>query len=356
MNDALPSMLEIGDRMIGARHPTYIVAELSANHRGRFDYAVKLIEAAARAGADAVKLQTYTADTMTVPSNAEGFRIESGSPWDGRTLHELYAESHLPWEWHAPLQRVADELGLDLFSTPFDRTAVDFLQRLGVPAFKVSSFEIVDLPLIRRIAGTRKPMILSTGMATLAEIEEAVTAARTAGAKALALLKCTSAYPASPDDAHLRTIPHLAETFHVPVGLSDHTLGSTVSVAAVALGATIVEKHLTLSRSIPTTDRSFSIEPEELTRMVEAIRTAERSLGDVTYDATPSEEPSRTFRRSLYVVADTKKGQVFDRTNVRAIRPGLGLHTRYLEDVLGHRAARDLVRGTPLAWDLIELD
>lgn len=345
--------IEIAGRKIGPGEPTFVVAEVSANHNQSFERAEKIVRAAKAAGADAVKLQTYTADTLTLDSDQEPFRIGSGTLWEGRTLHALYQEAFTPWEWQPKLQKLAESLGLVLFSTPFDPTAVDFLEEMGVPAYKVASFELVDLPLIRKIAATGKPMILSTGMATLGEIEEAVATARAAGARELALLKCTSAYPAPPGEANLRMIPHLAATFGVPAGLSDHTLSDEVAVAAVALGACILEKHLTLSRKDPGPDSAFSLEPDELRRLVASVRTTEQSLGGIRYGLSATEEPSRTFRRSLFAVADVAEGEPFTPVNVRSIRPGHGLHPRHLEAVLGAVAARDVARGTPLSWDLI---
>lgn len=345
--------IEIKRRRIGAGDPVFVVAELSANHRQQFDEAVNLIKAAKEAGADAVKLQTYKPDTLTIQCHRPGFLIGGGTLWDGKTLYDLYGEAFMPWEWQPKLKKVADELGIGLFSTPYDKTAVDFLEEMGVPAYKVASFEIVDIPLIQYIASKGKPMIMSTGMATLSEIDEAVQAARAAGASQIALLKCTSAYPALPEEMNLRTIPHLSETFGVPVGLSDHTLGIAVPVAAVALGACIIEKHFTLSRSIPSPDSAFSSEPQEFKAMVEAIRSAEKALGEVRYEVSEQEAKSCVFRRSLFVVEDMKAGKVFTEENVRSIRPGYGLHPRYLKDVLGRQAARDIQRGTALSWELI---
>jgi pseudaminic acid synthase len=345
--------IHIGTHKVGSGNPAYIIAELSANHNQSFDEALKIIHAAKAAGADAVKLQTYTPDTITIASDREYFRINGGTLWDGRTLHELYAEAYTPWEWQPKLKQVANELGLDLFSTPFDTTAVDFLEEMGVPAYKVASFELVDIPLIRQMARTGKPLIISTGMATLEEIEEAVTAAREAGTTQIGLLKCTSAYPASPDDMNLRTIPEFAKRFAVPAGLSDHTLGMAVPVAAVALGACIIEKHLTLSRAHKGPDSEFSLEPQEFKAMVDAVRTAERALGKVRFGAGIEEANSRVFRRSLFVVQDVKQGQVLNDRNIRSIRPAHGLHTRHLPEVLGRRASRDIERGTPLSWELI---
>ena len=347
--------IKIGERLIGTGHPVYIVAELSANHRQQFDEAVKLIETAKEAGADAVKLQTYTADTMTIKCDAPEFQIGGGTLWDGKTLYDLYGEAYMPWEWQPKLKGIANELGIDLFSSPFDKTAVDFLEEMGVPAYKVASFEIVDIPLIEYIASKGKPMIISTGMATLAEIDEAVQAARKAGASQIALLKCTSAYPALPEEMNLRTIPHLSEAFGVPIGLSDHTLGIAVPVAAVALGACIVEKHFTLSRNISSLDSAFSLEPQEFKAMVEAIRTTEKALGEVRYEVSEQEAKSRVFRRSLFVVKDMKAGEVFTGENVRSIRPGYGLYPRHLKDVLGRRAGQDIRQGTPLGWGLVRI-
>jgi len=345
--------IELKGRKISSGEPAFIIAELSANHNQKFDQAMELIKKAREAGADAVKLQTYTPDTLTIQSDRSEFRISGGTPWDGKTLYELYAEAYMPWEWQPKLKKVADDLGMALFSTPYDKTAVDFLEETGVPAYKVASFEIVDIPLIEYIASKGKPLIISTGMATLSEIDEAVQAARRAGASQIALLKCTSAYPAPPEEMNLRTIPHLAEAFGVPVGLSDHTLGIAVPVAAVALGACIIEKHFTLSRSIPSPDSAFSSEPQEFKAMVEAIRTAEKALGEARYALTEPEAGSRVFRRSLFVVKDMKAGEVFTEECVRSIRPGHGLHPRYRQDVLGRRAAQDIQRGTPLGWELV---
>lgn len=344
---------KILDRTIGSGHPTYVIAELSANHRQDFAEAVKLIEHAKAAGADAIKLQTYTADTLTIDVDSPLFRHESGSLWAGQTLYSLYREAYTPWEWQPKLKAIANELSMDLFSSPFDFTAVDFLEEMGVPAYKIASFELVDLPLIRRVAQTGKPIIMSTGMATLMEIDEAVRTAREAGAAQIALLKCNSAYPAPPEEMNLRTIPHMAEAFGVPVGLSDHTLGIAVPVAAVALGACIIEKHFTLSRAVPGPDSAFSLEPAEFKAMAEAVRVAEKALGKVSYEATEREAASRVFRRSLFVVKDMHAGEVFTAENVRSIRPGHGLHTRFLPEVLARCATQDTARGTPLSWELL---
>lgn len=347
------SEIVINGRRIGAGRPMYVVAEMSANHHQDFDEALRILEAAKAAGADAVKLQTYTPDTLTIDCENEHFRIGPGTLWEGRYLHELYGEACMPWEWHAPLKERARELGLDLFSTPYDATAVEYLEGFDMPAVKIASFEIVDLPLIRRAARSGKPLILSTGMATLDEIGEAVAAARAAGASEIALLKCTSAYPSPPEEVHLRTIPHLAATFGLPVGLSDHTLGTAVPVASVALGCALLEKHFTLSRRRPGPDSAFSLEPREFREMVEMIRTAEAALGKVHYGVEEREAASRVFRRSLFVVADMRAGEEFTATNLRSIRPGAGLPPKHFEGILGRRAAKDIVRGTPLSWDLV---
>lgn len=345
--------MQIAGRPIGDGAPTYVIAELSANHQQSLELALKLVGAAAAAGADAMKLQTYTPDTITIDADRPEFQIGAGTVWDGRTLHDLYAEAATPWEWHEPLQRAASDHGMHFFSSPFDDSAVDFLERLDVPAYKIASFEIVDLGLIARVARTGKPMIMSTGMATLDEITEGVATARDHGAGQLALLKCTSAYPAPPEESDLRTIPDMAARFGVPVGLSDHTLGIAVSIAAVAVGAAIIEKHLTLSRADGGPDGAFSLEPNELRAMVEGIRIAEQALGSVNYEPTSREASSRILRRSLFVVEAVREGQPFTEQNVRSIRPGHGLHTRHLPDVLGSVAARDIERGTPLQWDLV---
>lgn len=345
--------IEIGRRRIGAGAPAYVVAEMSANHNQSFDQAVRIVEAAKDAGADAVKVQTYTADTLTIDCDNEHFRIGEGTLWSGRTLYDLYGEAHTPWEWQPRLRDVAAALGLDFFSTPFDDSAVAFLEEMDVPAYKVASFEIVDLPLIRRVARTGKPLILSTGMATLAEVDDAVRAARAAGAAQIALLKCTSAYPAPASSMNLRTIPHLAASFGVPAGLSDHTMGIAAPVAAVALGAAIIEKHFTLSRAEPGPDSAFSLEPHEFRQMVRAIRDAEAALGAVAYGTGDAEATGRIFRRSLFVVESVRAGEPFTERNVRSIRPGDGLPPKHLPDVIGRRAARDVERGTPLTWALV---
>jgi pseudaminic acid synthase len=354
LNDKLSAEVTIAGRRIGPALPTYIIAELSANHNQSFDQAVRILHAARDAGADAVKLQTYTADTITLRSDKECFRIKGGTLWDGRTLHDLYQQAFTPWEWQPKLKEVAEGLGMHLFSSAFDESAVDFLEQMNVPAHKVASFELVDIGLIQKMARTGKPLIMSTGMASEDEIVEAVDAARTAGATQIALLKCTSAYPAPPQDANLRTIPAMAQRFRCPVGLSDHTMGVAVPVAAVALGADIIEKHLCLRRADGGPDAGFSLEPEEFRAMVDAVRMAEKSLGQVQFSAGPSEAGSRKFRRSLFVVEDIKQGELFTHANVRSIRPSDGLHPRYLSEVLGKHAVCDVERGTPLSWAVVE--
>lgn len=345
--------IAIRDRCIAPGEAAYVVAEMSANHGGDFDRAAEVVRAAAEAGADAIKLQTYTPDTMTIECDNDCFRIGKETIWEGRRLYELYGEACTPWDWLPKLKEIADGIGIDIFSTPFDHTAVDFLEKAGVPVYKVASFELVDTPLLKRIGATGKPVIMSTGMATLAEIDEAVRTLREAGANEIALLKCTSAYPAAANEMNLRAIPHLAETFGLPTGLSDHTLGIAVPIAAVTLGACIVEKHFTLSRDVPGPDSTFSAEPAEFKAMVDAIRMAENALGEVCYEATEGEKASRGFRRSLFVVKDMEAGEEFTRDNVRSIRPGYGLAPKHLGVILGRRAGTDIARGTPLTWDIV---
>ncbi len=337
----------IANSQIGAGR-TYIIAELSANHGGSLEHALNTLKAISATGADAVKLQTYTPDTMTIKCERSEFTVGKGTLWEGRTLHDLYEEAHTPWEWHAALFRLANELGLDCFSTPFDKTAVDFLETLNPPCYKVASFELVDLPLIEYVASKGRPIIMSTGMGTLAEISEAVDVIKNAGVP-LALLKCTSAYPSPPESMNLRTIPHLAEAFDVPAGLSDHTLGISVPVAAVALGACIIEKHVTLSREDPGPDSAFSLEPDEFERLVNSIRVTERALGKVNYQLSDKEIASKVFRRSLFVVEDIPAGAQFTAENVRSIRPGNGLAPKHLARIIGRKAATQISRGTPLS-------
>jgi N-acetylneuraminate synthase len=331
----------------------YVIAEMSANHGQRMEDAITILRAMKEAGADAAKLQTYTPDTITIACARPEFRIQHGTIWDGRTLHSLYQEAYTPWDWHPLLREEARSIGVELFSTPFDASAVDFLESQSVPAYKVASFELVDTALLRKIAATGKPVIMSTGMATLGEIDEAVRTLHDGGCTQLALLKCTSAYPAPPEEMNLRTIPHLAEAFGVPVGLSDHTLGLASAVAAVALGACIIEKHFTLRRTDGGPDAAFSLEPTEFKAMVDAVRETEKALGRVNYQVTEREAASRVFRRSLFVVEDVRRGDRFTARNVRSIRPGQGLPPGCMEKVMGRSATKDIRRGTPLSWDLV---
>ncbi len=345
--------IQIGARRIGHGFAVYCIAEVSANHNQNFDEAVRIIRAAKDADADAVKLQTYTPDTMTIDSTRPEFHISGGTLWDGQNLYQLYGEAYTPWEWQPKLKKAANDLGMDCFSSAFDATAVDFLEKMEVPAHKVASFELVDIPLIQKMARTGKPLIMSTGMATIEEIQEAMAAAREAGATQIALLKCTSAYPAQPEEMNLRTVPELQRRFEVPVGLSDHTMGIAAPVAAVALGACIIEKHLTLSRSVPGPDSAFSLEPAEFKAMVQAVRVAEKALGEVHFGVSEKEANNRVFRRSLFAVQAIKRGEPFTAENLRAIRPEHGLHTRHLTEILGRRASRDIERGTPMTWELV---
>lgn len=341
--------MQIQDRTIGAGNPCYIIAEMSANHGQSFDMAIEIVHAAKDAGADAIKLQTYTPETLTIDSRRPEFLIGKGTLWEGRNLYDLYGEAYTPWEWQPKLKAEAEKLGMHCFSTPFDETAVNFLEQMEVPAHKIASFELVDTTLLKQVAATGKPVIMSTGMATLAEIDDAVRTLRSNGCNQLALLKCTSAYPSLPEDMNLRSIPHLNEAFEVPAGLSDHTLGIAVPVAAVALGACIIEKHFTLRRSDGGPDSVFSLEPAEFRAMVDAVRVAERALGRVKYEISEKEHASRVFRRSLFVVRAIRKGEQFTVENVRSIRPGHGLPVKELNRVLGRKATIDLERGTPLA-------
>ena len=347
--------LAIGRREIGAHVRPFVIAEMSGNHNQSLDRALAIVEAAAAAGADAVKLQTYTADTMTLDIGEGAFKIEDpNSLWAGRKLYELYQLAYTPWDWHAPIMARSAELGMACFSTPFDETAVDFLESLGVAAYKVASFENTDLPLIRKIAACGKPMIISTGMASVAELDESVRAAREAGCSDLVLLKCTSTYPASPENTHLRTIPHLRALFGCEVGLSDHTMGVGAAVAAVALGASVIEKHFTLARADGGVDSAFSLEPAELASLVVETERAWQALGEVRYGASEAERQSLLHRRSLYITQDIKCGEAFTRENLRAIRPGLGLAPKHIDQVLGRSARGDLKRGTPLSWTCVD--
>ncbi len=344
----------IAGRVIGRKEPPFVIAEMSGNHNQSLERALEIVDTAAKAGAHALKIQTYTPDTMTIDLDEREFHIgDPKSLWAGTSLYKLYGEAYTPWEWHKPIFDRARELGIIPFSTPFDDTAVDFLESLDVPCYKIASFENTDLPLIRRVAATGKPLIISTGMATVAELGDTVQAAREAGCKDLVLLKCTSTYPATPENTNILTIPHLRDLFNCEVGLSDHTMGVGVAVASVALGATVVEKHFTLDRADGGVDSTFSMEPLEMAQLVIETQRAWQALGKVSYGPTQAERKSIQFRRSLYVVEDIKAGAVLTRENVRAIRPGLGLPTKYLEQVLGKTIKQDVKRGTALQWSLI---
>ena len=344
----------IADRHIGLVQPPFIIAEMSGNHNQSLERALEIVDAAAASGAHALKLQTYTADTMTLDLKEGEFLIEDPkSLWWGRTLYDLYQEAHTPWEWHKPIFDRCKERGIICFSTPFDDTSVDFLEELDAPCYKIASFENTDLPLIRKVAATGKPMIISTGMATVAELDETVRAAREAGCRDLILLKCTSTYPATPENTNILTIPHLRQLFDCEIGLSDHSMGVGVSVAAVALGATVIEKHFTINRADGGVDSTFSLEPEEMKTLVTECERAWQSLGKVSYGPTEQEKKSLVFRRSLYVVQNMKAGDIFTPENVRAIRPGLGLSPKYYDIVLGRCIKRNVKKGTPFSWDLV---
>jgi pseudaminic acid synthase len=346
--------MKISGRPIGVNHPPFIIAEMSGNHNQSLGRALEIIEAAAKTGAHALKIQTYTPDTMTLDLDEREFHIsDHKSSWKGNSLYKLYGDAYTPWEWHKPIFDRAHELGLIAFSTPFDATSVDFLESLDVPCYKIASFENTDLPLIRRVAATGKPLIISTGMASIAELDETVCIARAAGCKDLILLKCTSTYPADPVNTNILTIPHMRKLFGCEVGLSDHTMGVGVSVASVALGATVIEKHFTLSRADGGVDSAFSMEPLEMALLVTETERAWQAMGLVSYGVTEAEKKSLVFRRSLYVVCNLKAGDSLTRDNVRAIRPGLGLPTKYLEIVLGKTVKKDVQRGTGLTWDLL---
>lgn len=346
--------IKIGEHVISPGTGAYIVAEMSGNHNMDYDRALRIIQAAKESGADAIKLQTYTADTITLDCDDPCFQITQGTLWDGTTLHRLYEKAYTPWEWQPGLQKAANDMGLDFFSSPFDPTSVDFLERLQVPAYKVASFEITDIPLIRRIASLGKPVLISTGIAALGDIELAVRTCREAGNEDVILLKCCSAYPTPYEDINLKTMVNMADTFGCMVGLSDHTMGHAVAVASVALGARVVEKHLTLSRAEGGVDSAFSMEPEEFKQMVEQIRIVEKAMGKVTYELTEKQKGEREHARSLFIAADMKAGDVLNETNMRSVRPANGLHTRYYEELLGKRVNRDVKMGTPLGWELID--
>lgn len=344
----------IGNKKIGINESTFIIAELSGNHNQDYSRAVKLIEAAKESGVDAVKLQTYTPDTITIDCDNKYFQINQGTIWDGTTLHKLYEEAYTPWQWQPKLKKIAEDLGLICFSSPFDLTSVDFLESINVPAYKIASFEINDIPFIRKIASNKKPVIISTGVAYMNDINEAINTCKDMNNEQVILLKCASAYPTPYEDINLKTIPNMAETFDCLVGLSDHTLGCEVAIAAVSLGAKVIEKHITLKRADGGPDAKFSMEPSEFKQMVENIRNVEKALGKVTYDLTYKQKKSREHSRSLFVVEDIKSGEEITATNVRSIRPNFGLHTKYYYDILGKKAKCNIKKGTPLSWDLIE--
>jgi N-acetylneuraminate synthase len=347
--------VKIQNRKVSLQDAPFIIAEMSGNHNQSLERALEIVKAAAQIGAHAIKLQTYTADTMTLDLKEAEFLIsDEKNPWRGRSLYDLYDEAHTPWDWHQPIFDCAKKLGLICFSTPFNETAVDFLEKLGVPAYKIASFENTDIPLIQRVAATGKPLIISTGMATQEDLDESVDAARKAGCKDLTLLKCTSTYPASPENSNLLTIPYLRDRYGCEVGLSDHTLGIGVAVASIALGATVIEKHFTLKRADGGVDSAFSMEPAEMKELVEETERAWQSLGKVFVGPTEAEKSSITFRRSLYIVKDLKAGDVLTKENVRAIRPGLGLPPKHINNVLGKIVKQDVPRGTALSWNIIE--
>jgi N-acetylneuraminate synthase len=346
--------MKISKRLISVGHVPFIIAEMSGNHNQSLSTALKIVEAAAKSGVHAIKLQTYTADTMTLDiGEAEFFIDNKNTPWKGKSLYELYKQAHTPWEWHKPIMQLANDLGIICFSSPFDESAVDFLEELNVPAYKIASFENNDLPLIRKVASTGKPMIISTGMATVSEIDEAITVAREGGCNDIALLKCTSTYPATPKDSNVLSIPHMRKLFGCEVGLSDHTMGVGASIAAVSHGATIVEKHFTISRADGGVDSAFSLEPHELKSLVVETERAWHSLGDVVYGGTESEENSKVFRRSIYITKDMKDGDIFTKDNLRIIRPGMGLAPKYFDIFLGRKINKDVKKGTAVTWDFI---
>lgn len=344
---------QIGDKKIGENHPTFIIAELSANHMNDFDIAVKTIEAMAEAGADAVKFQTFTPNTITLDCNNVYFQIKQGTVWDGQVLYDLYEDAYMPWDWQPKLKKIAEELGLIVFSSPFDKTSVDFLEDMEVPAYKIASFEINDIPLIEYVASKGKPIIISTGIANLEDIELAIKTCLNMGNEKISLLKCTSSYPAPLDEINLKTIPDMIKKFDLVIGLSDHTLGGEVSTAAVALGAKIVEKHFILDRNMGGPDSEFSMEPHEFKQMVDSIRNVEKALGEINYDLSKKSKINREFSRSLFVAENIRKGDIVTENNVRSVRPNFGLHPKYLKEILGKRINQDLEKGTPFKLDFI---
>lgn len=346
------SRISINDRFIGGNQPCYIIAEMSANHAGNYERAVEIVKAAKVSGADCIKIQTYTPDTMTIDCNNEYFSIKDGT-WKGENLYKLYEKAYTPWEWQEGLKKEAEKIGIDFLSTPFDKTSVDFLENMDVDFYKIASFELVDIPLIKYVASKNKPIIMSTGMGTLGEIEEAVNAVKSQENNNLCLLKCSSAYPAIPEDMNLMTIKNLKDIFGVPVGLSDHSLGTIAAVTAVAMGAKVIEKHFCLNRNIENPDSSFSMEPHEFKKMVQDIRAAERAIGKISYNLSDKENQSKIFRRSIFIVENIKKGEKFTEKNIRIIRPGDGLKPKYYDEILGKTASCDIERGTPLSWSKV---
>ena len=347
--------INIGKRVISNDSKTYIIAEMSGNHNMDFDRAVKILYAAKESGADAIKIQTYTADTITLDCDDPCFQITQGTLWDGTTLHKLYEKAYTPWEWQPKLKEIAENIGLDFFSSPFDFSSVDFLESMNVPAYKIASFEITDIPLIRKVAKLGKPVIISTGIANLSDIELAVKTCREEGNNNVVLLKCCSAYPTPYEDINLKTMVNLGDTFDCVFGLSDHTMGDAVAIASVAMGARVVEKHLTLCRADGGVDSAFSMEPEEFKNMVEHIRIVEKAIGKVTYDLSPKQAKEKEHSRSLFIAQDVKAGDILNENNMRSVRPWNGLHPKYYEQLLGKRVTRDAKLGTPLSWDLVEL-
>jgi pseudaminic acid synthase len=348
--------IPFGKRLVGPKHAPFLIAEMSGNHNQSLTRALSIVEAAAQSGAHAVKLQTYTADTMTINSVTDGFTIQDESSlWKGRNLYDLYKEAHTPWDWHAPIMKRCEELGIQCFSTPFDETAVDFLETLNVPFYKIASFENTCVPLLKRVAKTRKPVIVSTGMATVGELDETVNVLKSEGCRDIVLLKCTSTYPATPENTNIRTIPHLRDLFDVQVGLSDHTMGCGVSIASVAPGATVIEKHFTLRRADGGVDSAFSMEPEEFKTLAVESERAWLALGDVKYGIqSAKEEKSKIFRRSIYITESLKAGDVLTEKNIRCIRPGFGLETKYYEKIIGRKIGVDLTRGTPMRLEYLQ--
>ena len=344
---------KIGNKTVGDNYPTFIIAELSANHMNNFDIAVKTVEAIAESGADAVKFQTFTPNTITIDCDNEYFQIKQDTVWDGQILHDLYEDAYMPWDWQPKLKKIAEDLGLIVFSSPFDKTSVDFLEDMDVPAYKIASFEITDIPLIEYVASFGKPIIISTGIATLEDIELAIKTCLNAGNNNISLLKCTSSYPAPFEEINLNTIQDMIKRFNVVIGLSDHTLGDEVSIAAVTLGANIIEKHFILDRNLGGPDSEFSMEPFEFKNMVDSIRNVEKALGKVTYDLSDKSKLNREFSRSLFVVEDIKKGEIITEHNVRSIRPGFGLHPKYLNEILGKKVGYDLTKGTPFKLEYL---